>query len=254
MTLFEFGFLAEGLPSEDTDPRMDGLLDLIDEFEAVLSWHRGVSRIDVSVDGYEHCVAAAGWIIGMMAPRLAPGRLLRLDPDLVGCDDIVTRVYGAATSSAAGIEQRRTFRVWRAEESFPRPEGTVNRNEAYRWGEVNAWLIKHGLPGDPDVVYPTREEELRINMMLLIPQLPPAVDERHADGRRGVWWVHCSPALIELGVDCGTAPRRACTCPFGGSHDHQVLSEVVLALPDQQRDGARWEPAPLALPAEGGGA
>lgn len=35
-------------------------------------------------------------------------------------------------------------------------------------------------------------------------------------------WVHCSPDLLASGVDCATAPRRPCSCPHCGSHDHSV--------------------------------
>jgi hypothetical protein len=42
---------------------------------------------------------------------------------------------------------------------------------------------------------------------------------------------HCSPWLLESGVDCGETPRRSCECDHGGSHDHLVES-------DEYADGA----------------
>jgi hypothetical protein len=35
-------------------------------------------------------------------------------------------------------------------------------------------------------------------------------------------WRHCSPDLLNTGVDCAAATRRPCTCFTGGSHDHLV--------------------------------
>ena len=47
--------------------------------------------------------------------------------------------------------------------------------------------------------------------------------EQHDRGvMRPATWVHCSPALLNAGVHCGSCPRRACACDFTGSHDHLV--------------------------------
>lgn len=38
-------------------------------------------------------------------------------------------------------------------------------------------------------------------------------------------WVHCSPELLEKGLNCARAPRRACQCePWGAGHDHAVVT------------------------------
>lgn len=39
---------------------------------------------------------------------------------------------------------------------------------------------------------------------------------------RPTGWAHCSPALLESGVDCGSTPRKPCACAVGGSHDHYI--------------------------------
>ena len=35
-------------------------------------------------------------------------------------------------------------------------------------------------------------------------------------------WVHCSPELINAGLNCANIPRRDCQCEGGGSHDHFI--------------------------------
>ncbi|HDR9761521.1 hypothetical protein KDX16_15660 [Burkholderia vietnamiensis] len=40
-------------------------------------------------------------------------------------------------------------------------------------------------------------------------------------------WVHCSPALIQAGVNCEHTPRRPCQCqPENGGHDHFIAFNV----------------------------
>lgn len=51
-------------------------------------------------------------------------------------------------------------------------------------------------------------------------------------------WVHCSPALLQTGANCGATPRRDCRCTHPGSngagHDHLVdLEWVNTHVPDR---------------------
>lgn len=37
-------------------------------------------------------------------------------------------------------------------------------------------------------------------------------------------WQHCSPTLLQSGVNCDTTPRVPCQCGLNGSHDHFVAT------------------------------
>lgn len=38
-------------------------------------------------------------------------------------------------------------------------------------------------------------------------------------------WEHCSPELLQAGIDCGATPRRPCECVHGDSHDHFISGD-----------------------------
>src|SRR3954454_19006508 len=63
---------------------------LIDEFDAIFSESRGVTRLAVSAEGLDPLNALSGLLI-RLAQRLPELRVLRLDPDLVGVPDIAER-------------------------------------------------------------------------------------------------------------------------------------------------------------------
>lgn len=54
-------------------------------------------------------------------------------------------------------------------------------------------------------------------------------------------WVHCSPELLAIGIDCGTTKRRPCMCEPPGSHDHWVVREPIVVEEDQEERTASPE-------------
>ena len=51
-------------------------------------------------------------------------------------------------------------------------------------------------------------------------------------------WEHCSPELLNAGIDCATTPRRPCECEHGGSHDH-FISDDRLEIETFDANGKR---------------
>ena len=163
MTDYEFLFVVEGVSAEsDRDVGV-----VFDEFDGLLSAHRGQQLLTVSGDG-AGAVDAAHRLSVRLRRALPAVRLVRVDPDLVGVTDIAERTDRTRQNVLQWINGER-----RGRQVFPEPEGTAGRSLVWRWGEVNAWLRAVG-EGD-DVHVPLREEALAIDVML--PLWQKAMDE-----------------------------------------------------------------------------
>ncbi|GAA3032308.1 hypothetical protein GCM10020000_06620 [Streptomyces olivoverticillatus] len=119
----------------------------------------GQSLLGISSHGDNAVEAALS--VACIARDLVPGlRLLRLDRDLVGVQEIAERT----DRSRQNVHQWATGSRLADKEPFPRPEGTVGRAHAWLWSEVNDWLRQHGL--DDGVLHATRREMTRIDCIL----------------------------------------------------------------------------------------
>ncbi|MEU5190444.1 hypothetical protein AB0G83_25360 [Streptomyces klenkii] len=152
---YEFTFVVDGATVDD-DTAVNRLAD---ELDAMLARAGGQNLLSVSFCGDNALEAALS--VALIARELVPGlRLLRLDRDLVGVQEIAERTG----RSRQNVHQWATGARLAGKEPFPRPEGTVGRAHAWLWSEVNDWLRRHGL--DDGVFYPTRHEMTQIDYLL----------------------------------------------------------------------------------------
>ena len=113
------------------------------------------------------------------APDLIP---LRLDDDLVAASDIAARL---------GITRQAVAQFVQPSSGFPSPVGTCASARVWRWAEVNEWLREHRKDRADGEHWPTADDAVVINAMLLqyrrggIESLAPS-RARHP-GERGSW-------------------------------------------------------------------
>ncbi|MGA5133221.1 hypothetical protein [Streptomyces blastmyceticus] len=152
---YEFTFVVDGATVDD-DTAVNRLAD---ELDAMLARAGGQDLLSVSSYGDNAVEAALS--VAHIARDLIPGlRLLRLDRDLVGVQEIAERTG----RSRQNVHQWATGARLADKEPFPQPEGTVGRAHAWLWSEVNDWLHQHGL--DDGALYPTRHEMTQIDYLL----------------------------------------------------------------------------------------
>ncbi len=89
------------------------------------------------------------------APDLIP---LRLDDDLVAASDIAGRL---------GISRQAVAQFVQPSNGFPSPVGTCASARVWRWAEVNEWLREHRKDRADEEHWPTADEAIIINAMLL---------------------------------------------------------------------------------------
>ncbi|MER5485472.1 hypothetical protein ABT024_19910 [Streptomyces sp. NPDC002812] len=152
---YEFLFVVDGVSVDD-----DVAVGIVfDEFDGLLTRHRGKHLLDVSETG-DSAIDAAHRLVVRLRRELPKMRLLRIDPDLVGVPDIAERVGRTRQNILQWVNGERRQDA----PAFPDPEGAVGRSFVWRWAEVNAWLavIGEGVEG----AGATREDALHIDFML----------------------------------------------------------------------------------------
>lgn len=152
---YEFQFVVDGVSIDDHDV----VTALAEEFDALLSWHRGTVLLSVATEG-NTAVEATQKLLPDLMKAVPTLRLLHLDPDLVGVADIAER-----TGRSRQNVQQWVDGIRQVDTPFPRHEGVVGRSLAWRWAEVNAWLKPLGL--DDDDVHPNRDEAVLIDVLLV---------------------------------------------------------------------------------------
>ena len=89
------------------------------------------------------------------APDLIP---LRLDDDLVAASDIAGRL---------GITRQAVTQFAQPADGFPTPVGTCASARVWRWAEVNEWLREHRKGRADEEHWPTADDAVMINALLL---------------------------------------------------------------------------------------
>ena len=152
---YEFVLVVAGVSIDDDE----AVATLVDAFDGVLSWNRGLYRLAVSDtgrDGYE----AASRLVTRLAAALPGLRVVRLDPELVGISDIAQRIGHSRQNVQQWVNGERNN-----SRPFPAPEGCAGRSLVWRWADVNEWLRPLGV--SDGAVRPSRGEAARIDVMLL---------------------------------------------------------------------------------------
>jgi len=152
---YEFLFVVDGVSADDDEV----VAVLIESFDAVLSLSAGVHRLAVSGVGVG-AVDAAERLVRSVSSAVPALRLLRLDPELVGVSDIAERTR----HSRQNVQQWVNGERW-ANRKFPKPVGSVGRSLAWRWADVNEWLVAMG--EDDGERRPTPEDYVVINAALM---------------------------------------------------------------------------------------
>ncbi|MFJ2745611.1 helix-turn-helix transcriptional regulator [Streptomyces sp. NPDC087440] len=209
---YEFLFVVDGI-SVDDDVAVGVIFD---EFDGLLTSHRGKHLLDVAMDG-DSAIDAAHRLVVKFHKELPTLRLLRLDPDLVGVADIADRTGRTRQNILQWINAERRQEA----PPFPEPEGTVGRSLVWRWAEINAWLtlIGEGV-GDAGA---TREEALHIDFMLS--RWRQVLD----DGLPIVRFVHAVPD------DEGTEGRAAVARLMEGTLSAPGVLDMIAAVPRMER-------------------
>ncbi|PZT74365.1 MULTISPECIES: helix-turn-helix transcriptional regulator [unclassified Streptomyces] len=171
---YEFLFVVEGVTVDD-----DLAVGVIfDEFDGLLTRHRGRHLLDLAESG-DGAIDAAHRLVVRLRKALPQLRLLRLDPDLVGVSDIAERTGHSRQNVLQWVNGDRRADAG----AFPEPEGAVGRSLAWRWAEVNAWLA--GIGEQAGGAGATRDDALHIDFML------PRWQQALADGLPITRFVHC---------------------------------------------------------------
>lgn len=209
---YEFLFVVDGVSVDD-----DVAVGIIfDEFDGLLTRHRGKHLLDVAESG-DSAIDAAHRLVVRLHEELPKLRLLRLDPDLVGVTDIAERTGRSRQNILQWVNAERRNDA----QAFPDPEGTVGRSLVWRWAEVNAWLAVIGESvGDAGA---TREDALHIDFML--PRWQQVLD----DGLPIVRFLHAVDA------DDRTADRAAVAQLMEGTLSSPGVLEMISALPRAER-------------------
>jgi predicted DNA-binding transcriptional regulator AlpA len=210
---YEFLFVVDGI-SVDDDVAVGVIFD---EFDGLLTRHRGKHLLDVSEAG-DGAIDAAHRLVVKLHRELPSLRLLRLDPDLVGVSDIAERTERSRQNVLQWVNGERRHDV----RAFPEPEGTVGRSLVWRWAEVNVWLAATGEKvGDAGAV---REEALHIDFML--PRWRQVLD----DGLPIVRFVHAAKTEDERSAD-----RAAVARLLEGTLSAPGVLETISAFPRAER-------------------
>ncbi|MFF3455857.1 helix-turn-helix transcriptional regulator [Streptomyces sp. NPDC002730] len=222
---YEFVFVVDGI-SVDDDVAVGVIFD---EFDGLLTRHRGKHLLDVSESG-DSAIDAAHRLVVRLHQELPQLRLLRLDPDLVGVSDIAERAGRSRQNVLQWVNGERRHDA----PAFPEPEGTVGRSLVWRWAEVNAWLAAIGEKvGD---VGAAREDALHIDFML--PRWRQVLD----DGLPIVRFVHAvqdddrsadRAAVAQLLEGTLSAPGVLEMISAFPRAEHQRLTVVCAVLPDR---------------------
>jgi predicted DNA-binding transcriptional regulator AlpA len=152
---YEFLLVVDGITVDDEQ----SVAVIMDRFDGLMSWHRGVHRLAVSGRGV-HAVDALVKLLARFDAEVPPLRVLRLDPELVGVPDIAERTGRSRQNVQQWVNGDRN-----AERPFPSPEGSSGRSPVWRWTEVSTWLEPLGL--SDRATRPTREESAVIDVVLL---------------------------------------------------------------------------------------
>ncbi|MFF4246980.1 helix-turn-helix transcriptional regulator [Streptomyces sp. NPDC001822] len=209
---YEFLFVVDGIGVDD-----DQAVGVIfDEFDGLLTQHRGKHLLDLSESG-DSAIDAAHRLVVRLRSALPQLRLLRLDPDLVGVSDIAERTGRSRQNVLQWVNGERRAG---AADVFPDSEGTVGRSLVWRWAEVNAWLAGLGeRVGDAGA---TREDALHIDFML--PRWQQVLD----DGLPIVRFVHARE-------DERSADRAGVARLLEGTLSAPGLLQMISAFPRAQR-------------------
>lgn len=151
---YEFLFVVEGVSTDDP-----AVAVLVDRFDAVLSWNSGLHRLAVSGAG-RGAVDATEQLVRALTSAIPALRILRLDEDLVGVSDIAERTGRTRQNVQQWVNGER----WTSRK-FPLPVASVGRSLAWRWADVNEWLMAMG--ADDREHRPTREDFVMINAALM---------------------------------------------------------------------------------------
>ncbi|MEU0952504.1 hypothetical protein ABZ353_09105 [Streptomyces niveus] len=152
---YEFTFVVDGATVDDDSAASR----LESELDAMLARAGGQNLLSVSYGG-DNAVEAAMTVAHAVRDAVPGLRLLRLDRDLVGVQEIAERTE----RSRQNVHQWTLGARLADKGPFPQPEGTVGRGKAWLWTEVNAWLVQHSL--DDGINYPTRREMTDIDFFL----------------------------------------------------------------------------------------
>ncbi|MEV8334296.1 hypothetical protein [Streptomyces niveus] len=152
---YEYTFVVAGATVDDDSvvSRLGTTLD------AMLARAGGQNLLSVSYCG-DNAVDAAVALTDAVRDAVPELRLLRLDRDLVGIQEIAERTE----------RSRQNVRQWTLgerladQDPFPATEGTVGKGKAWLWTEVNTWLAQYGL--DDSLNHPTRREMTGIDFFL----------------------------------------------------------------------------------------
>lgn len=151
---YEFLLVVEGVSIDDDAV----VVALTEQFDAQLSWHRGLHRLAVVAEG-ENPVEAMQTLLPRLAST-APAMTIRwMDADLVGVADIAERTGRTRQNVQQWVDGERN-----SESPFPPPEGTAGRSLVWRWSDVNNWLVPLGL--DDGENRPTRAESVFVDLLL----------------------------------------------------------------------------------------
>jgi predicted DNA-binding transcriptional regulator AlpA len=168
---YEFLFVVDGVSADDDE----AVVVLVQSFDAVLSSSAGVHRLAVSGVGVG-AVDAAERLVRSVSSAVPTLRLLRLDPELVGVSDIAERTR----HSRQNVQQWVNGERW-ANRKFPQPVGSVGRSLAWRWADVNEWLVAMG--EDDGGRRPTLEDYVVINAALMEWNARADIDGRNSGAR-----------------------------------------------------------------------
>ncbi|MEE4545616.1 hypothetical protein V2S66_27070 [Streptomyces sp. V4-01] len=152
---YEFTFVVDGRTVDDDT----AVSRLEDQLDAMLARAGGQNLLSVASSGDTAVEAALA--LAQAVRGLVPGlRLLRLDRDLVGIQEIAERTERSRQNVHQWVQGTRLA----DHEPFPAPEGAIGRGHVWLWTEVNAWLRQHGL--DDGLAYPSRKEMTQIDFVL----------------------------------------------------------------------------------------
>lgn len=152
---YEFTFVVSGTDVDDES----SVETLRESLDAMLSRAGGLNILTIAHEG-ENAVQAALECATQARTAVPHLRVLRLDRDLVGVQEIAERTGRSRQNVCQWVNGQRKG----GGQAFPSPEGTAGRSQVWLWTEVNAWLEQHGL--SDGLCYPTRAEMTEIDFAL----------------------------------------------------------------------------------------
>lgn len=155
LTAYEFVFV---IPDVDAvgDPRLEAAQGRLDDL--VVEAHGGLTLATVSAEGVDAVEAGRRVAVELTACGLPPERT---HPDLVTRQEIADRVD--MTRQAVGNWVRRERHH---ADPFPIPVHLVGGG-VWLWGEVVEWLRRSGRDIDEGIEFPSIDEHIRIDALLL---------------------------------------------------------------------------------------